>query len=137
MWRAGWHKCCASPATARPAAAHASAARAQVYPIYSRFGARHALAVHGLKRPGAHEWFAERVGNSSHATPQLACRPSTWEHARAASWRVCQSWAPCEGEGLELNPTAAQLRNLSAPWLPGNVRQLCKQRLKRGAAERR
>ena len=103
--------------------------------MYSRFNARHALAVHGLKRPGARSWFERQMDNASHAPPLIECAPADWAHARAATWRVCASVAPCDDEGVVLEPTREQLRDKSLPWLPVAVRDLCRARRKRAAAK--
>ena len=102
--------------------------------VYSRFNPRHALAVHGLKTLGARSWFEERMDNATHVPPLIECAPANWAHARAAAWRVCASAAPCDDEGVVLDPTLEQLRNMSLPWLPVGVRELCKARRKRSAA---
>ena len=96
------------------------------WPLYRRFSARHALAVHGLKKAGAHAWFAEQASNASHVPPRLSCRASPWAHQRSASWRLCTSLSACDDPGVPLEPSIGQLRNFSVPWVPGAVRDLCK-----------
>ena len=117
------------PAPSRPVSPRVPHAQ-----VYSRFNPRHALAVHGLKTLGARSWFEERMDNATHVPPLIECAPANWAHARAAAWRVCASVAPCDDEGVVLDPTLEQLRNMSVPWLPVSVRELCKARRKQTAA---
>ena len=70
------------------------------WPLYRRFSARHALAVHGLQKAGAHAWFAEQASNASHVPPRLSCRASPWAHQRSASWRLCTSLSACDDPGV-------------------------------------
>lgn len=102
--------------------------------VFSRFSARHAMAVHGLKKAGARGWFESRMDNASHAPPSIECAPAGWAHARAAAWQLCVSVAPCDDAGIVLEPTRDQLRDKSVPWLPVSVRDLCKARRGRAAA---
>ena len=88
------------------------------------------MAVHGLKTLGARSWFEERMDNATHVPPLIECAPANWAHARAAAWRVCASVAPCDDQEVVLDPTLEQLRNMSLPWLPVGVRELCKARRK-------
>ena len=114
------------PAPSRPVSPRVPHAQ-----VYSRFNPRHALAAHGLKTLGARSWFEERMDNATHVPPLIECAPANWAHARAAAWLVCASVAPCDDEGVVLDPTLEQLRNMSVPWLPVSVRELCKARRKR------
>ena len=101
---------------------------AYVYPIYGRFNPRHALAVHGLKRAGAKDWFVERMDNASYAPPNYVCNATPWAHARTREWQLCRNVAMCDESGVLLSPTRDELRNLSVPWLPVGVRGLCRER---------
>ena len=98
--------------------------------MFRRFNPRHALFVHGLKKAGAKDWFAWQLGNVSYAPPRLACVPSPWAHERSRTWQLCQSHTPCDDDGVVLSPTREQLRNMSVPWLPVAVRNVCVKRLK-------
>ena len=101
----------------------------QLFPMYECFNERHALAVHGLKQPGQHDWFASRAGNeTSHVPPKLECSPSPWSHTRTAAWHICQNYSPCEGISALHHQTRNELRNVSAPWLPISVREFCQAR---------
>ena len=82
--------------------------------------------MHGLKKVGAHTWFAEQAANASHVPPRFSCRASPWAHQRSASWRLCTSLSACDDPGVPLEPSIGQLRNFSVPWIPGAVRDLCK-----------
>ena len=117
---------CAEQAACRRGVAFPRVLRVAPWPLSRRFSARHALAVHGLKKAGAHAWFAEQAATASHVPPRLSCRASPWAHQRSASWRLCTSLSACDDPGVPLEPSIGQLRNFSVPWVPGAVRDLCK-----------
>ena len=68
-------------------------------------------------------------GAKVHQSVRVRRQPGGCEY-----WRVCASVAPCDDEGVVLDPTLEQLRNMSVPWLPVSVRELCKARRKQTAA---
>ena len=96
-----------------------------VYPIYARFNAAHSVAVHGLKRAGASDFFLWRVGNTTHVPPRIHCTPTRWQHAHSAGWRFCDNQALCDGHKWVRDPPLTELRNLSMPWLPPAQRHMC------------